>query len=70
MKSRKMTREVLLVVETNFYYYIPETETDQEALDKAKTMLDNGEPDQNPACGWLKVIRHAVKPVDSESITG
>jgi hypothetical protein len=64
--SQPRTREVLLVVEESYHYYIPETESDEDALDKAKEMLDNGEPDQNPACGWIKVLRHEVKTVDSD----
>ena len=68
-ETEKKTREVLLVVETNFYYYVENTKTDQEALDKATKMLDNGEPDQNPACGWMKVLRHEVTELDRPSPT-
>jgi hypothetical protein len=60
------TREVLLVTETSYHYYIEDpdgTMTDEQALAAAKEKLDQGVPDENPACGWIKVLRHEVKEV-------
>ena len=55
-------REVVLVVETSYHYYV-RTNNDADALAEATRLLDMGEPDHNPACGWLKVIRNEVKEI-------
>ena len=61
-----MKREVLLVIETSYYYYIDDpdnTMTDEQARDEGIKKLDRGEPDENPGCGWLNVVRHEVKVI-------
>jgi len=55
------TREVLLVVESSYHYYVDGAKSDEEALAKATEMLDCGTPDQNPHAGWMKILRSEVK---------
>lgn len=63
-ENNTQTREVLLVVETSYHYYIPNTLSDEEALDKAREMLDKGEPDQNASAGWMKELSNSVNVID------
>lgn len=58
-------REVLLVVESSYFYYV-NADSDDDAVAKATRLLDMGEPDQNPGCGWLKVLSHEVKQISEE----
>jgi hypothetical protein len=60
------TREVVLVVEQSVHYYIEDPEgtlTEAEVVAAATEKLDKGEPDENPASGWLKVTSWAVSGV-------
>lgn len=56
-------REVLLVVETSYHYYIDDASSDEDAKEQAIELLDSGAPDQNPHSGWIKVLRSEVTEI-------
>ncbi len=54
--------EVLLVVESSHYSYV-EAEDEDGAVDLAVQRFDNGDPDENAACGWSKVTNTTTKEI-------
>ena len=56
--------EVKLVCLESRYYYV-EAEDEEGAKKEAIRLLDEGEPDQNPGIGYLKVKETEVEEIDA-----
>jgi len=56
------TFEVLLVHESSVHYYV-QADNEEDAVDKGVRLFENGESDENPACGWSKITSSTAKPI-------